>query len=814
MHDPRLASPEPTLLLVDVLDTAHYSWNPAALPYLLVAAGILATTLFVWHRDPDTRVSRLHAGFSLMFVLWALGRGLLRLADDPTVVVMLARMFYVLVSLAIPLLFSFSCVLTRNETRRAHLIRFNWCAGVILAFLSITTPWLIASWQEMPWGMEPWHGILGMPYLIWIGLLLALVLFDIGRALRDAPAHSSERSRLRWYGVAVGILGLAGSDLLLASGIPVLPIAALPVLAFSIITAWIHHRYGLVEVTTKLAADKMAALIQHALVIMDAEATVQVVNQRTARLVGLPVDQIVGRPAHESFGDAFLPDNIERLAQDDHADVEKEFIRRPRGGSAARDLSASFVSIRDGRQRVVAFLSLVRDVTAERKRQQARLAEGLRDNLTQLPNRSMFLGLLDAAVKQARGSQDHGFATCLIGLDRLRVINEDLGYAAGDQVISATADRLRRVLSASDTVARVGGDEFALLMTLDADPKQLDRQLEVITDTLRRPLKLDDHEVFPSASIGVASSALNFNSGSDALRSASIAMFKVKESGGGDIRWISADDMGGQRTRLEAELRRAIDERQFEVHYQPVVSFKAGDVVGFEALVRWRHPEKGLLGPVEFIEYAEQSGLIAAIDRQVLEQACIDLVGFRRHAGFERLSVSVNMAEEELRPEDFAQRVSALVAENGLPNQAVRLELLERVALTGQVRKTLAQLQRAGIDVCIDDFGTGFSSLSRLHELPISVLKIDRSFVKAMALGEGGEKIISSILALADNLELAVVAEGAGTEREARQLHDLGCDVIQGFYFARPMPADRVHAMLREPAAIRQRMAVIADPAS
>ncbi len=813
MHEPRTALHEHPLLLTDLFDPALYSAEAAALPYYFLAVIITAVSVYVWFRDPDTRVTRLHSALSFTLVVWCLGRAVLLQTTDPAAAVIISRLIYGSICLIIALLFEFSCVLTRSQRRHSLTIRLNWLIAVVMAFLSLTTPWMVAGWQDQPWGMEPWSGPLGRVLIGWALLQIGIVLWEIRGGLRAAGPNTRERRRLLAYAGAMVLVMLSTSDLLLALGAPVFPLSAVSITGYVIVTAWMHRRYGLVEVTSHIAAEKMMDLIQHALLIMDAEGTIQAINERTASLVGLSADELTGCPASAIFGDLFLPENIHRLAQDDYADLEKEFILHPRDGREARDVAASFIAIRDRQQNVIAYLALIRDVTTERRRQQARLAEGLRDGLTQLPNRMMFIGMLDAAVKQARGGGHRSFAACMIGLDRLRVINEDLGYAAGDRVLITIAERLRRLLSPEETVARVGGDEFGLLVSL-GDFSRLRTRLQAIHKAISAPIQLDDHALYPSASIGVATSDIAFNSGSDALRNASVAMFKAKETGGGAIRWISPEEIGSQRTRLEDALRHAIAEHEFVVYYQPVISVRSGCIAGFEALVRWQHPEKGLLGPQEFIEYAEQSGLVAMIDRQVLEQACADLVEFRRVAGFENAHVSVNMAEDDLRPTDCARNVTTLIARYGLPNGALRLELLERVAMTGQVQATLTQLHTAGLQVCIDDFGTGYSSLSRLHELPISVLKIDRAFVHAMIHGKGGEKVITSILALAENLDLTAIAEGAGSEEEARRLVELGCDLIQGFYFAQPMPAAQVLELLSNPSQVHDRIRALRRPAA
>lgn len=803
MHDPSLQGPNDFLLL-DLLEPAHYATSAAAIPYALAAAACAFASLLTWIRDPDTRATRLHTALAGVLVLWCIGRALLRMAIDPAGALAVSRVLYVLIPLAVPLLFEFHCVLTRNG-HRTLLIRTQWVVGITLGFLSLTSPWLVAGLRQMPWGAEPAAGPLGWALAAWIGILLAVAARDLRRSWHRSLPGSGERARLKLLAVATLLLQPATSDVLVAVGLPWYPLTSLAIPAYVVLTAWMLLRHGLVEVGAELAADRLAELIPHALLILDADGAIRAANTRACHLLGLRRERVVGQSASALLGRTFAPEQIRRLARDDVGDLEKEFILHPHDGSPPRDVAASFASLRGRNGQAVAFLALIRDVTAERRREQQRIHQGLHDPLTGLPNRAMLIGLLDAAVRQAQAPGSPGFVCCVVAADRLRIINEDLGHSAGDQLLVTTARRLHTLLHPTETVARIGGDEFALLLEPGVEPAALELRLQAVLDALSQPVELEGHAVYPSFSIGVAGSETRFSGGADALRIASAAMFRAKEQGGGRIARAHATEVGRQRTRLEAELRRAIDRREFVVHYQPVVDVQARRICAIEALVRWRHPERGIISPAAFIEYAEETGLVAQIDRQVMEIALSDLARLRAEQDHD-IVLSLNMAEQELRGPDFPDRVAREIDGHGLPRSALRLELLERVALTAEIRSVLIALHRHGIELCIDDFGTGYSSLSRLHELPIRVLKIDRSFVRAMGRGEGGDKLISSILALAGNLGMATVAEGAGSEEEARALVALGCREIQGFYFAQPMPPEALQELLADPSPVIERI--------
>jgi EAL domain-containing protein (putative c-di-GMP-specific phosphodiesterase class I) len=320
-----------------------------------------------------------------------------------------------------------------------------------------------------------------------------------------------------------------------------------------------------------------------------------------------------------------------------------------------------------------------------------------------------------------------------------------------------------------------------------------------LAEAIRAPLRLADHNLHLSASIGVAESTWSYTSGAEVLRDAGMAMYRVKQSGGGDAHVVTRSDRGLQRTRLESDMHRALENGEFRVHYQPVLDLVERRVVGFEALVRWQHPERGLLLPGAFIELAEQIGIARQIDYFVMDRAMADLARFQQATGDRRVTMSFNMAESGLRDPQFTEQIGATLARHGLEPASIRVELLERVAMIQPLRGTLSRLRGLGVGLAIDDFGTGYSSLNRLHELPLTVLKIDREFVRAMSSGQGGEKVINAIIALAQSLGLTVIAEGASQVREVRRLLDFGCRYVQGFYFSQAVPYDAALQMLRQP---------------
>jgi len=790
-------APHVPRLLEDLLNPAFYQFDPLSVgPFAaaLVAAACGALVLF-WERG--SRVSRLFATFAALFALWAAGRGVMRLLIDPDLTLLLSRRMYVLIMLCMPLLYQFAMVMLRNETQRSLSIRIHWVIGFAVAMVTLGSRLVLGGTERFNWGYEPVFGALGYATMMWVAVMMTTASIDMTRAWRHAPKGTLERRRLGMFALAVTCLYFAFVDFLPSMGFAVYPMAFLPVAAFTLLTAWITVHYGLIEVTPQLAAQQIAGLVRGALLILDRDGIIQFANADADKLLGR--ERLIGLAAKTVMGDSLEPASLSLLARAEGREAEKELLYQSgRKSGTVRDLVLSASAVRDRRDRDVAFVCLLRDVTDQKRVQQQRQAEGLRDSLTGLPSRPMFLELLDGAVKRAAEARDYDFAVCFVGMDRLNVINEDLGYSAGDQVLAEMARRLRRASRAQDVVARIGGDEFGILVEA-ASPEDVQRFVQRLTESIRAPMHLADHNLHLAASIGVAESTWSYATGAEVLRDAGMAMYRVKQTGGGDVHVVTRSDRGLQRTRLESDMHRALQNGEFRVYYQPVLDLVERRVVGFEALVRWQHPERGLLLPGAFIELAEQIGIARQIDYFVMDRAMADLARFQQSMSDRRITMSFNMAESGLRDPQFTEQVGATLARHGLEPSSIRVELLERVAMIQPLRNTLARLRGLGVGLAIDDFGTGYSSLNRLHELPLTVLKIDREFVRAMSSGQGGEKVINAIIALAQSLGLTVIAEGASQVREVRRLLDFGCRYVQGFYFSQAVAYDAALHLLRQP---------------
>ena len=425
----------------------------------------------------------------------------------------------------------------------------------------------------------------------------------------------------------------------------------------------------------------------------------------------------------------------------------------------------------------------------------------LADPLTGLPNRLLFLDLLERTIKRAERKQS-AFALLALGLDRLTMVNDSLGPAAADQLIVAVSRRLQSSLRSTDavtrgastfTLARLGGDEFNVLVDGIAEAGDAISIAERLRRALLEPFDVDGNQVFTSAIVGVAVSATGYTRADEVLRDASAALHRAKAGGMAcEIFDPAMRSRAVARLQLETDLRKAVDERALEMHYQPILSLRSGRIEAFEALVRWRHPDRGFVNPAEFIGVAEATGLIHEIGRLTLTESCRQMARWKKQFGDAAPRVvCVNMSSRQFTSADLISDIEAILEETGLASSSLKLEITES-AFINDIRAAQATLERTqllGIEWSLDDFGTGYSSLSHLHRLQVDTVKVDRSFVSRLEDDVRGLELVQAIVTLSHNLGMDVVAEGVETRVQAEQLLALGCEYAQGFHFSKAVEA-------------------------
>lgn len=444
----------------------------------------------------------------------------------------------------------------------------------------------------------------------------------------------------------------------------------------------------------------------------------------------------------------------------------------------------------------------------ERKNAEEKLVYNvLHDPLTNLPNRVLFMNRLQNAMERAKRHRDYKFAVLYLDLDRFKVVNDSLGHNIGDLLLIESAKRIAVCLRGEDTVARLGGDEFVILLEDVKDPMDATRVADRIQDDLALPCDLNGHKVFVSVSIGIILSEARYEQPGDILRDADIAMYRAKGQGRGRYEMFHAAMLAHAKTRLklESELRKALERQEFIIHYQPIIELGTSQIVGFEALARWQHPTRGLVAPAEFIPTAEETGLIVPIGHWVLAEACRQICEWQIQFPSDLpLTISVNLSVRQCAQMDLVQKVAEVLQKTGLGAGNLKLELTESMIVedTQSTAAMLSELRALGVQVQIDDFGTGYSSLGYLQRLPIDTLKIDRTFVSRIKKDGSGSEIVRTILALAHDMGMKVIAEGVETEEQLLKLKSMDCEYGQGFLFTKPLDSRMAGALLAKSFAV------------
>jgi diguanylate cyclase (GGDEF)-like protein/PAS domain S-box-containing protein len=541
-----------------------------------------------------------------------------------------------------------------------------------------------------------------------------------------------------------------------------------------------------------------------AFVGLDASGRVTDWNAAAERLFGWTSGEVIGRSltklvVPEEYAGSYRESFIETLASGAFiraidAPVESLLMDRT-GREFPVEISLAVVE-QDGQLCAKAF---VRDVSERHALEEQLSRQALTDSLTDLPNRALLRDRLDTAV--SRLERNPGLAAVMmLDMDRFKVVNDSLGHVAGDEMLKIVADRIRSAVRVGDTVGRVGGDEFVVVAEDFDDTSEVVFLADRIIEAVSEPLELRGLEVHPGASIGIAVATDSAATADKLLRDADLSMYRAKERGGGCAELFD-DELYARalaRLELEAELRRAIEEEQLRVFYQPVVSFD-GRVSGFEALVRWEHPERGLVGPVDFIPLAEETGLVVPLGAWVLEKAVAQVAKWQAKIDPD-LHLSVNLSSRQLADPELPAMVGRILEESGLPAEQLCLELTETALIEDPqiADRCLTDLRALGVRIGVDDFGTGYSSLIYVRRFPVQVLKLDRLFVAGLGESSEDETIAGSVIHLAHELGLEAVAEGVETLDQLKALDSLGCDLAQGFYWSKPRPADEIELVLLE----------------
>ena len=550
-------------------------------------------------------------------------------------------------------------------------------------------------------------------------------------------------------------------------------------------------------------ARRMADVAHDAYIALDHHGRIVEWNPEAEAVFGWPRAEALG----QSLADIAVPARFraeyeERLGElltegDGPFAPRREVTALHRSGAEFPVQVTVWTNGQHGASRICGF---VRDLS-ERKRFEGQLAsQALHDRLTGLPNRVLLRDRVQHAIARA-GRRGAAVALLVADVDRFKAVNESLGHDCGDRLLVAVAERLTDMLRPGDTVARMGGDEFALLCEDIGGPDEAARIAARVLEAFEKPFAIQGDDLSLTASVGVAVGTIDGPVPELLLRDADVAMYRAKENGRGRFEVFDESMLAvtSERVSAENQLRRGIAQGELRLYYQPIVHLETGAIAGFEALVRWQHPERGLLPPSEFIPTAEATGLIVPLGRHVLADACLQAASWAdTHASGERLRISVNVSAKQLVQPGWSDEVAQVLAESGLAPRQLVLEITESVLMddTDTTAVRLEELRRLGVRIAIDDFGTGYSSLGYLRRLPVDILKIDKSFIDGVAEGPHESALARAVVKLASTLRLEAVAEGVSSRKQLLQLRRLRCPYGQGFFFSRPQPAAAIPGLL------------------
>lgn len=445
------------------------------------------------------------------------------------------------------------------------------------------------------------------------------------------------------------------------------------------------------------------------------------------------------------------------------------------------------------------FMALVRDVTEQKKEREILYRDAYHDPLTRLPNRAQFMSTLKDTLVRARERSDHMLAVLMLDMDKFKSVNDSLGHLVGDQLLIDFGNRLSAQIRNLDMVARLGGDEFVILLDKLKTPAQAVMVANRIHEAMKRPFPLADKEIFTSTSIGIALACGGYSSAEDLLRDSDLAMYKAKASGRGQSAMFE-DQMHAQNLEIlniETALRRAVPDEQLRLCFQTVHSIPDNRIAILEALLRWQHPQRGLLLPAEFLHVADETGEIMGIGHWVFRKSVETLTRIKE-AERMNLAISVNLSGRQLSEDELPGRIVSYIAEAGLPPSTLMIETTEKAISMDPVRhsKALRRLKDAGFRIILDNFGTGFSSLNYLVSLPLNLIKVDRSFIASLENRAETRMVVSSVIRLGHELGIKVIAEGVETQAQKSILLDMGCDLAQGYGYFKPAPQEAIIAIL------------------
>lgn len=546
-----------------------------------------------------------------------------------------------------------------------------------------------------------------------------------------------------------------------------------------------------------------------AVMITDLDSKIIAVNSTFTRVTGYEAEEVIGQKAsilqsrkHHRYFYQRMWDTILKTGS-----WSGDIQNKRKNGDIYTEM-LTITTIKNGAGVPVQYMGVFTDISQKKQAEETIKHMAYYDSLTDLPNRALFRDRLKQAIAQAQ-RQNNILGVLFLDLDRVKVINDSLGHHIGDQLLKSVAERLKESVRECDTVARMGGDEFTILLPDILGIDSITRISKKILESLHPPFHFDGHQLFITASIGISVYPFDSKDAGTLMKNADTAMYKAKNLGRNNFQFFTPDmkDEAYEQLTLEHDLRRALEHEEFVVHYQPQINIASGKITGMEALVRWQHPELGLIYPKQFIPWAEESGLIVPLGKWVLQKACEQNKKWI-NAGFPPLRVSVNLSTKQFNEKGVVKSIAEILSLTGLAADYLEIEITESTVMEQMTTSFSVphELKAMGIRLAIDDFGTGYSSLTYLKKLPVNTLKMDQSFVQDLTSDPNDAAIALAVINLGHGLDLRVLAEGVETEQQLDFLKKNKCDGIQGFLFSPPLSADEFTVLLEEKRGLKEEL--------
>ena len=789
-----------------ILNADSYALNLHALLPLATALVALGLGSFLSIREGVSRALVPFLLLSLSLLVWMTCSTFMYLAVGEPVAYFWSKLGTIgVVSVPASALYFFVSVIDKRDELKLQTA-LAWLGTLAFVVMLFATDSVVSGVGQYAWGYYPIYGPAGYAFVAFNVLVLGGSLLLLLKAHKSSRIGSANRERVRLMILGLIVATFASVDFLATLGIGVYPVgAAFLMITFALLGYIILH-YHLVEITPALASEKIIDTISDALVVLDENGIIRLTNPAAERLLEQSAADLVGQALPSGFDDEIIGNIRERLLNGENVEDREIAFRDKNGKLRVLTLSASTLK---KREHVLALIYVLCDITEQKKAEQKVRFLAYNDPLTRLPNRVRLDELFERMLDDAKKNGDT-VTVLFVDLDRFKRINDTLGHNAGDKLLCDVSDRLKSCVrgqsqssssnrKSDGVIARIGGDEFAVTLIGVERIWDIRNVSTRILDAMSQPFKLGGQEVFIGASIGISQFPRDGDDAKTLLKHADTAMYHAKDAGRNTFHFYNSSMTAEtvDRLDLELDLRRALERNEFELHYQPQIDIRSGQVIGAEALLRWKHATRGFVSPAEFIPLAEESGVICSIGQWVLDEACRQL-GAWHQAGFGDLRVAVNLSERQFR-QNIVLDVSKALSRAGIDANALELELTEGIIMRNadQTITRLEELKAMGCTISVDDFGTGYSSLSYLKRFPIDIIKIDRSFVREITTDQDDEAITQAIISMAHNLKRDVIAEGVETSDQASVLRREGCHLMQGYLFARPLPSDEFLVFLQ-----------------